>query len=503
MTSPASLPDSQLQDAQLAHAQPLPLTPISVAFGDGIGPSIMTAVLRMLAAAGARLAPEVIEVGEAVYLQGVSSGIGRNAWESLRRTGVLLKAPITTPQGGGYKSLNVTLRKSLGLYANVRPCRAYAPFVPTLHPQMDLVILRENEEDLYAGIEHRQTREVVQCLKLVTQEGCERIVRYAFEYARQHGRRKVTALSKDNIMKMTDGLFHRVFDEIGAQYPDLEREHQIIDIGTARVAVHPERYDVIVTLNLYGDILSDVAAEVAGSVGLAGSANIGVGAAMFEAIHGSAPDLAGQNVANPSGLLQAAVLMLHHIGQGEAATRLQNAWLCTLEDGIHTRDIQGEQTRTLVGTAAFADAVIERLGQLPRQLPAVQHVPADRPLSLSYARPPAAPIAKQLVGTDVFFEWSEGERDPAALAAILQSVQQNDLTLRMITNRGVMVWPDGLPETRRADHWRCRFLGQGRVEHRQVLELLRRIDLTGLDFIKTEHLYTFDGEPGYSLGQGQ
>jgi len=476
--------------------------PITVAFGDGIGPSLMTATLRILEAAQAAITLEVIELGESVYLNGITSGIEQKSWDSLRRTGVLLKAPITTPQGGGYKSLNVTLRKALGLYANVRPCRAYAPYVPTLHPALDLVIIRENEEDLYAGIEHRQTREVVQCLKLITREGCEQIVRYAFEYARQHGRRKVTALSKDNIMKMTDGLFHRVFDEIGAQYSDLEREHQIIDIGTARVATHPERYDVIVTLNLYGDILSDVAAEVAGSVGLAGSANIGEKVAMFEAIHGSAPDLAEQDVANPSGLLQAAVLMLHHIGQGEVATRIQNAWLRTLEDGIHTADIAGERTRERVGTQGFADAVISRLGQVPLNLPAVENRSPQVP-SASPAVVTSFPVMKQLVGTDVFFEWSEGDRDPQVLADTLKKVEQPDLTLRMITNRGVMVWPDGFPETRRADHWRCRFLGARPIEHLQVIELLRRINITGLDFIKTEHLYTFDGAPGYSLGQGQ
>ena len=491
LTQPASPPPVAL----------LP-TPITVAYGDGIGPSIMAATLRVLGAAGARMTPEPIELGEAVYLRGVSSGIERSSWDSLRRTGVLLKAPVTTPQGGGYKSLNVTLRKTLGLYANIRPCRAYAPFVPTQHPLMDVVIFRENEEDLYAGIEHRQTREVVQCLKLVTREGCERIVRAAFDYTRQHGRSKVTALSKDNIMKMTDGLFHRVFDEVGAEYPELMREHQIIDIGTARLAVHPERYDVIVTMNLYGDILSDVAAEVAGSVGLAGSANIGDRVAMFEAIHGSAPDLAGQDVANPSGLLQAAVLMLHHIGQGEVADRVQNAWLCTLEDGVHTRDIQGERTCTLAGTQDFADAVIARLGRLPEQLPAVHFSAANVPLA-PRARPAPVQSIKQLVGADVFFEWSEGERDPETLAAILQGVQQPDLILRMITNRGVLVWPDGIPETRKADHWRCRFLGHGPVEHQQVIDLLRRINLTGLDFIKTEHLYTFDSVPGYSLGQGQ
>jgi isocitrate dehydrogenase len=251
------------------------VVPVTLAHGDGIGPEIMQAVLRVLSAAGARIAPEPIEIGETVYRAGHSSGIAPEAWESLRRTRVLLKAPITTPQGGGYKSLNVTIRKTLGLYANVRPCVSYAPFVPGAHPSMDLVIVRENEEDLYAGIEHRQTDEVYQCLKLITRPGCEKIVRYAFEYARAHGRRKVTCMTKDNIMKMTDGLFHAVFDKIAAGYPEIAAEHQIIDIGAARLARHPERFDVIVTPNLYGDILSDIAAEVSGSVGLCGSANVG------------------------------------------------------------------------------------------------------------------------------------------------------------------------------------------------------------------------------------
>src|SRR5579872_2822821 len=311
-------------------------TPITIAYGDGIGPEIMTATLKILNAANALIEPDVIEVGEKMYLQGFSSGIPDLAWQSLKRTKVLLKGPITTPQGGGYKSLNVTLRKTLGLFANVRPCTSYAPFVATKHPDMDLVIIRENEEGTYAGIEHRQTDEVYQCLKLVTRPGCERIIHYAFEYARKFNRKKVTCLSKDNIMKMTDGIFHQVFNEIAIEYPDIQNEHLIIDIGTALVAANPERFDVIVTSNLYGDILSDVAAQVAGSVGLAGSANIGVHGAMFEAIHGSAPRRAGQNLANPSGLLLAAVLMLVHVDLADSAALINNAWLRTIEEGIHT-----------------------------------------------------------------------------------------------------------------------------------------------------------------------
>ncbi|MFN6014157.1 MAG: NADP-dependent isocitrate dehydrogenase, partial [Flavobacteriales bacterium] len=288
---------------------------ITIAKGDGIGPEIMDATLNILQAAGADLEYDEIEIGEKVYLSGNTSGISHDSWDSIRKNKILLKAPITTPQGGGYKSLNVTMRKSLGLYSNVRPCMSLHPFVDTKHPVMDLVIVRENEEDLYAGIEHQQTDEVIQCLKLISVPGCERIIRYAFEYARQCGRKKVTCFSKDNIMKQTDGLFHKVFNEIGEEYPEIEKEHWIVYIGAAKIADSPEVFDVVVMQNLYGDIISDVAAQIAGSVGLAGSANIGETCSMFEAIHGSAPDIAGKNIANPSGLLNGAIMMLNHIGQ--------------------------------------------------------------------------------------------------------------------------------------------------------------------------------------------
>src|SRR6202140_3522094 len=348
--------------------------PITVARGDGIGPEIMDATLRIIEAAGARIDIEEVEVGEKVYLRGISAGIEQSAWESLRRTKVFLKAPITTPQGGGYKSLNVTTRVMFGLYANVRPCVSYYPFVDTKHPTMDVVIIRENEEDLYTGIEYRQTHDMVESLKLISRPGSEKIVRYAFEYARSHNRKKVTCFMKDNIMKLTDGLFHRVFNEIAMEYPDTTNETWIVDIGAAKMADTPEAFDVIVMPNLYGDVLSDVAAQIAGSVGLAGSANIGDNCSMFEAIHGSAPRRAGQNLANPSGLLLGAVLMLVHINQPEAAERVHNAWLRTIEDGIHTYDIFAEGVSTQkVGTKEFACAVIARAGQKPNRLKPVSY----------------------------------------------------------------------------------------------------------------------------------
>ncbi len=476
--------------------------PVTVAFGDGIGPEIMRASLKILLEAGADIAIEPIEIGERVYLAGNTAGIGSEAWESLRRTKVFFKAPITTPQGGGYKSLNVTVRKMLGLFANVRPCVAYHPFVATKHPGMDVVIVRENEEDLYAGIEHRQTDEVYQCLKLISRPGCEKIVRYAFEYARAHGRRKVTCFTKDNIMKLTDGLFHKVFDEIARDYPDIENEHWIVDIGAAKLADTPQAFDVIVMPNLYGDILSDVAAQIAGSVGLAPSANIGEHCAMFEAIHGSAPRRAGQDVANPSGLLLAGVMMLTHIGQPEVAQRVHNAWLATIEDGIHTYDVFEEGvSKRKVGTKAFAEAVIERLGRTPTTLRPVAYAAAGKPFAVPRARP-TVPAKKELVGIDVFVHATKTADE---LARDMQAAASDLFALVMITNRGVRVWPEGLPETFCTDHWRCRYLALPGKQFNKamVVELLKKLTEMGVDFVKTEHLFTFDGEPGYSLGQGQ
>jgi isocitrate dehydrogenase len=476
---------------------------VTVARGDGIGPEIMESVLRVLDAAGARLRYDEIEIGEQLYRQGHSSGIAPEAWDTIRRNKVLLKAPITTPQGGGYKSLNVTIRKSLGLFANVRPVKSYSPYVASPHPGMDLVIIRENEEDLYAGIEHQQTAEVVQTLKLITRPGTERIVRYAFEYARAYGRRTVTCMTKDNIMKHTDGLFHRVFDEVAPEFPDIESDHQIIDIGAARLAAQPERFDVIVTLNLYGDIISDIAGQIAGSVGLAGSANIGDHIAMFEAVHGSAPDIAGRGVANPSGLLVAATQMLVHLDQPDVAGLVKNAWLCALESGLHTADIHREGlSQREVGTEDFTRAIIDRLGDEPRHLRPVQYHPGG----IRVQATPTPPRRKELVGVDVFLDWSEDVRDPEVLGPRVEAAAAGSaFGLTMLSNRGVKVYPGGLPETFLSDHWRCRLVAPegSEVRFADVLELLASFDAAGLEVIKTEHLYRFDGERGYSLGQGE
>lgn len=468
---------------------------ITVAPGDGIGPEIMDATLRILEKGGANLDIEKVSIGEKLYLSGHPTGIETSTWDSLRRTKVFLKAPITTPQGGGFRSLNVTIRTTLGLFANVRPCISYYPVVRTKHPNMDVVIIRENEEDLYTGIEYRQTPDMVQALKLISRSGSERIIRYAFEYARRNGRKKVTTFTKDNILKMSDGLFHKIFDEIGEEYPDIQKEHWIIDIGAAKLADTPEAFDVIVLINLYGDILSDVAAQITGSVGLGGSANIGEMGAMFEAIHGSAPRLAGKNLANPSGLLLGSILMLLHLHEPEVAMRIHNAWLKTLEDGIHTYDIFKEGiSKERVGTREFADAVIERLGQRPMELKAVSY---EKKTDGAWEHHGSKVLStkRELVGVDIYVYSHDSVEQ---LIKKLQELSTPSLKLTMVSNRGARIWPDGMAETFCVDHWRCRFEGSHQISIQSIASLLHRCGDFGLDAIKTENLYTFDGEPGFS-----
>lgn len=500
-------------------------TKITVAYGDGIGPEIMDSTLEILRESGAKIELDIIEVGKKIYEKGFNSGLMPSAWDSLNSTRVLLKAPITTPQGGGYKSLNVTMRKKLGLFANVRPVGSFHPFITTKHPVMDVVIIRENEEDLYSGIEHRQTHQMHQTLKLITVDGCEKIVRYAFEYARKNNRKKVSCFSKDNIMKLTDGMFHKVFDEVAKEYPEIQNDHYIIDIGSARLAAKPEIFDVIVTLNLYGDIISDIAAEISGSVGLAGSANIGNDFAMFEAIHGSAPDIAGKDMANPTGLINSAVMMLIHIGQNQVAEKIRNALYKTIEDGIHTPDIFNEKTsKKKVGTRDFTKAVIQNLGQKPTQLPAADF--SSKNHSNSEVQPKKSDKLstikifgekKTLVGFDLFIDWQNEFDD---LLALLNKMKNEALEIKIITARGLVMWPhldkNMIPQYPKG-HTRIRFIGKGisgkssneiidsnkSISHKNIVEIISDFEEKKIDFVKYEGLYLFDGKPGYTSGQGE
>lgn len=474
---------------------------IVVAYGDGIGPEIMEATLAILKEAGARINIETIEIGEKVYGRGLSSGISNDAWEKVFKHKVLLKAPITTPQGKGYKSLNVTFRKSLGLYANVRPCASFFPFVDSPDSGMDMVICRENEEDLYAGIEYKPSRNTAISHKMITKGGSEKIIRYAFEYARNNGRKKVTCMVKDNIMKIADGMFHDIFKAVALEYKDIESNSIIVDIGSARIASRPSDFDVVVTLNLYGDIISDIAAEVSGSVGLAGSSNIGDDFGMFEAVHGSAPDIAGKGIANPSGLLNGAVLMLEYIGQYDIAAKVKNAWLRTIEDGIHTGDIYRDGvSKKKVGTKEFADAVIKNLGNEPAKLKKYNYKGAGSSGNKNAIA--ADKSVKKLIGSDILLDATGRELD--ALAGILKDVHK-DFKLHLISQRGLKIWPETDAKKAALEIINCRFIGfvDTGVTHDMVCSLLSNVVKAGLDVTALHSLYTYDDQIGFTLAQGE
>src|SRR5215207_6697888 len=323
--------------------------------GDGIGPEVSAAVVRIVEATGVDIKWETHYAG-AQALEKFGSTLPEELLESIKRNKVALKGPITTPVGKGFTSVNVGLRKALDLYANLRPVRAL-PNVPCRYPELDLVVVRENTEDLYAGIEHVVVPGIVESIKVITEKASTRIARYAFEFARREGRRKVTAVHKANIMKLSDGLFLDCFRKVATDYPDMEADDKIVDNACMQLVMRPEQFDIMLLENLYGDIVSDLCAGLVGGLGLVPGANIGEKGAIFEAVHGSAPDIAGQGIANPTALLQSGILMLRYIGEREAADRIQTAMLSVFEEGqVRTRDIGGTAK-----TAEFADAIIRKV----------------------------------------------------------------------------------------------------------------------------------------------
>jgi isocitrate dehydrogenase len=473
---------------------------VTVIAGDGIGPEVIGATRRVLDAAGVALAWEEQEAGAAVFRRGQPSGVTAETIASIRATRVALKGPLETPVGFGEKSANVTLRKLFETFANVRPVREM-PGVKTRYSGagVDLVIVRENVEDLYAGIEHAQTPGVAQCLKLMSRVGCEKIVRLAFALARAEGRRKVHCATKANIMKFTEGLLKRVFEEVAPEYPDIEAHHLLVDNCAHQLVRDPGQFEVIVTSNMNGDILSDLTSGLIGGLGFAPGANLGHEVAIFEAVHGSAPAIAGQGVANPTAALLSGVMMLRHLGELAAARRIKQALLATLEQGVYTRDVRVEGS---VSTGVFTERVIDNLGRIPAQTTAREHRPLVIPARPAVAGP-APPVRRRVVGVDIFVE---GVLPPDELGHSLEQVaERTPVRLAMISNRGTVVFPDrgALPDF--VDHWRCRFVlreGEAELDDNALLALLFRVSLVH-PWMHVEKLQEFDGIRAYSRAQGE
>ncbi len=478
---------------------------ITVIPGDGIGPEVVRSAQRIIEAVGVPIEWEERHAGESVFKQGIPSGVLPETIESIRKTRVVLKGPLGTPVGYGEKSANVTLRKLFETYGNIRPVRELPGIkTPFSGRGIDLVVIRENVEDLYAGIEHMQTPGVAQCLKLISRKGCEKIVRLAFEFARSEGRKQVHCATKSNIMKLTEGMLKRTFEEVAKEYPDIQSQHIIIDNCAHQLVKKPEQFDVIVTTNMNGDIISDLTSGLIGGLGFAPSSNIGNDVAIFEAVHGSAPKYAGRNVINPTALILSAVMMLRHIEEFEAADLIENAVLVTLEAGTLTRDVVGDEGAA--STSAYTDAIIANLGKKPQQWTVRERKPLVLP-EVSPRLDTVIPNTRSVAGVDVFVESAllPEEIGPS----LVKIATETQFKLKMISNRGTKVYTPTGAMTDNIDHYRCRFILKDEAQSlsevevdQAILHLVQQIAARHR-WMHLEKLPVFDGAAGYTKAQGE
>jgi isocitrate dehydrogenase len=475
--------------------------PITLVPGDGIGPEVTRAARRIIDAAGAPIDWEESEAGAEVFKKGLPSGVPEETIASLSRTRVMLKGPLETPVGFGEKSANVTLRKLFETYANVRPVREL-PGVKTPYSGrgIDLVIVRENVEDLYAGIEYMQTPGVAEALKLISVKGSEKIARFAFEYARSESRNQVACATKSNIMKLSEGTLKRVFEHVAPDYPEIESWHIIVDNCAHQLVKRPEQFDVIVTTNMNGDILSDLSSALVGGLGFAPSANIGSEVAIFEAVHGSAPKYAGKDVINPTALILSAVLMLRYLGLFDEAAAIEHAVLVTLADGVLTGDVVGYGNGA--STTAYSEAIIGNLGRRSEGWT----VREQRPLQLPKLSDDIAYVkadSRAVVGIDVFVESPLGPNELGA--SLMELTHETPLSLKLVSSRGTKVFPPTGAITDTVDHYRCRFIikeSPGDLSDDDVHQLLVAISREHR-WMHIEKLQEFDGELGFTRDQGE
>ena len=481
---------------------------IAVAKGDGIGPEIMEAVIGVFNAAKVPLEYQYVDMGKWVFDKGFSIGMTPEAKEAIEQLGILFKGPMETPKGKGVKSVNVTARKTWNTYANDRKFQTLSG-VDTVFSKaginIDLTIVRENIEDTYGGIEHMLTQDVAIARRFITRGGSEQVIRYAFEMAQKKGARRITCGHKANIMKLTDGLFLEVFNEIAKEYPNLKADDVIVDDLCMKLVSRPDLFDVIVLTNLQGDIVSDLCAGLVGGLGFAPSSNIGDHISIFEAVHGTAPDIAGKNIANPTSLLLSGLNMLRHLGMMEKAVMIENALLYTLESGVHTGDF-GDKSIPSVNTTVFAQTIIDNFGKQPTQNPKpslkdFDFVPTNSAITKNPMLLSSKNEAHKVVGADFFVETT---LQPNELAAVAIKQEKDQLKLVTISNRGTQVWPTGSVFTNLVNQYRVRFETDeaSPLTQADILELYTALS-KDLKITSLEILNMWADKKGYSLAQGQ
>lgn len=482
---------------------------IAVAKGDGIGPEIMEAVLNIFRAANAPLQYTFVDMGKWVFDKGFGNGMTPESKETIEKLGILFKGPMETPKGKGVKSINVTARKTWNTYANKRTFQTlhgvHTVFSKAGIP-IDLTVVRENIEDTYGGIEHQLTEDVAISRRIITRPGSEQVIRYAFEMARQKKARRITCVHKANIMKITDGLFLDTFQKVAAEYPELNADDIIVDDLCMKMVTRPENFDVLVLTNLQGDIISDLCAGLVGGLGFAPSANIGDNICIFEAVHGTAPDIAGKNIANPTALLLSGIAMLQHLGLTSTAAKIENALLYTLEQGIHTGDF-GDKSTPALNTTDFAEKIIANFDRQPA-IGAKTANSEDRPITIEVPQlhenlllHSSQPATKTLSGVDFFID---STLQPEAIAAIAEKYATADLPLINISNRGTQVWPGGSKFTVLVDSYTLRFEApEGKPVTQQVIIDLYTKLAGEFQITSMETLLELNGQKVYSLAQGQ
>ena len=481
---------------------------IAVAKGDGIGPEIMQAVLSIFEANGVPIEYEFVDMGKWVFDKGFSNGMTPEAQEKIETLGILFKGPMETPKGKGVKSVNVTARKTWNTYANKRVFQTLHG-VETVFSKagipIDITIVRENIEDTYGGIEHMLTHDVALSRRFITRPGSLQVVKYAFEMARKKNARRITCGHKSNIMKITDGLFLECFYEVAKDYPEIKSDDVIVDDLCMKLVTRPDLFDVVVLPNLQGDIVSDLCAGLVGGLGFAPSANIGDHICIFEAVHGTAPDIMGKNIANPTALLLSGLAMLRHLGLMNNAGTIENALLYTLEQGVRTGDF-GDKSRKALNTTEFADAIIANFGKQPVQ--GAKQILPNKPVTPTTFKLEKNPliVSKEMeqeviVGVDMFIESIE-QPGPVADKCLRHT---NDIfKLVTISNRGTQVWPKGSVFTNLVNQYRCRFesVGEKPLGQQDIIELYSRLS-SDFKICSTELLNMWGDKKAYSLAQGQ